>query len=72
MKKNDIQSLDKIEGGGFWSGFCAGIGVADGVGSVVAGLAARGVITLASGPAAPAVAIGLGVASIGCAIYALS
>lgn len=68
MKTLDIEKLECINGQGFWSGFCAGIGVADGVGGIVAGLAARGVITLASGPAAPAVAIGLGVASIGCAV----
>lgn len=72
MKTMKIEDLHLIQGGGFWDGFCAGIGIADGVGSVVAGLAARGVITLASGPAAPAVAIGLGVASIGCAIYTFS
>jgi bacteriocin-like protein len=66
MKELTFQELQEIEGGGFWDGFCTGIGIADGAYAIGAGLAYYGVITVSSGPAAPAVGIALGVATLGC------
>lgn len=49
MKELTFQELQEIEGGGFWDGFCTGIGIADGAYAIGAGLAYYGVITVFQG-----------------------
>ena len=73
MKSLSLTEMEAIQGEGFWGdlwdGFCIGSSLSTGVASVVeAGAVLAGVT---GGTAIPAIAIGLGVVTVACAVSSL-